>query len=100
MVGAFAAKWRSTGALSIDTDLCGWVLVEPKLAPESFKRLTRKDGRKIWFLAAVPVYKEEMALKISEGADRLEGLFGEFGVTELIDTKRINVAAKTQLPKQ
>jgi hypothetical protein len=86
--------------LSPDTDLCGWVLVEPKLAPDGFKQLTGKDGSKIWFLAAVPVYKEEMALKISEGAMRLEELFEEFGVTELVDTKRINVAARKLPPKQ
>jgi hypothetical protein len=86
--------------LSADTDLCGWVLLEPKLAPDQFKHLARKDGSKIWFLAAVPVYKEEMALKISEGAERLEEIFSEAGITELVDAKRFNVAARHELPEQ
>jgi hypothetical protein len=80
--------------------LCGWVLLEPKLAPDQFKHLARKDGSKIWFLAAVPVYKEEMALKIPEGVERLEEIFSEAGITELVDAKRINVAARHELPEQ
>ena len=86
--------------LSPDTGLCGWVLLEPSLVPNQFKHLTTKDGSKIWFFAAVPVYKEEMALKISEGAQKLERRFKELGVTELVDPKRINVAAKHDLPEQ
>jgi hypothetical protein len=79
---------------SPDTKFCGWVLLEPKLVTEGFKYLTRKEGGQIWFIAAVPVYKEEMELKLSEGAERLEQLFAEFGVTELVDPNRINVAVK------
>jgi len=52
--------------LSATTQLCGWVLAEPKLVPDSFKLLTRPDGAKIFFFAVVPVYKEEMAIKIAE----------------------------------
>ena len=52
------------------------------------------------FLAAVPVYKEEMALKISDGAERLEELFGECGITELVDAKRVNAVAERKLPEQ
>ncbi len=85
---------------STETDLCGWVLLDPKLVPGQFSQLVRKDGSRIWFLAAVPVYKEEMALKISEGAERLADLFGESGVTELVDPKRINVAVERNLPEQ
>jgi suppressor of fused protein SUFU len=85
---------------SEETDLCGWVLLEPKLAPDQFKHLTRRDGSKIRFLAAVPVYKEEMALKISEGSERLEEMLEDSGITELVDGKRSNVAAKKDLPEQ
>jgi Suppressor of fused protein (SUFU) len=85
---------------SPDTELCGWVLMEPKLVSDSFKCLLREDGSKVFFHAAVPVYKEEMAVKIAQGADRLEELFGEYGVTELLDPKRMNVAAKLRSTKQ
>lgn len=80
--------------LSPETQLCGWVLLEPKLVKEEFKLMTRSDGARTWFLAAVPVYKEEMDLKLSNGAERLEELFAQSGVTELVDPKRINVALR------
>jgi hypothetical protein len=60
--------------LSPETELCGWVLLEPKLVEDSFKCLVRKDGSRIFFHAAVPVYREEMAVKIREGAEKFEEL--------------------------
>jgi len=80
--------------LSPDTQLCAWVLLEPKLVGDQFKLMSRSDGAKTWFLAAVPVYKEEMELKLSQGAEKLEELLTAAGVTELVDPKRINVAFK------
>jgi hypothetical protein len=86
--------------LAPDTELCGWVLAEPRLVPEAFKCLTREDGSKIFFHPAVPVYREEMAVKIAEGAEMLEELFTEFGVTELLDPNRVNVGAKQNSTRQ
>lgn len=80
--------------LAPDTSLCGWVLLEPRLVPDNFKIMKRADGGKTWFLAAVPLYKEEMQLKLSQGTEKLEELFASAGVTELIDPKRMNVAMK------
>ena len=80
--------------LAPDTNLCGWILLEPRLVPDEFKIMKRADGGKTWFLGAVPLYKEEMELKLSQGTERLEELFAAAGVTELIDPKRTNVALK------
>ncbi len=80
--------------LSPDTQLCAWALLEPKLVGDQFKLMSRSDGAKTWFLAAVPVYNEEMELKLSQGAEKLEELLTAAGVTELVDPKRINVAFK------
>ncbi len=60
--------------------LCGWVLLEPRLVSDSFKCLARQDGAKVFFHAAVPVYREEIAFKIADGAEKLEALFGEYSV--------------------
>jgi hypothetical protein len=79
---------------SPETKLCGWVLLEPRLVSDRFKVMASDDGRKTLFHAAVPVYKEEMDLKLSEGAERLQDLFVEHGITELVDFKRINAALK------
>lgn len=86
--------------LSSQTDLCGWVLMEPKLVSDEFKRLLRPDGTKVFFHAAVPVYREEMALKIAQGAERLEELFAEFGITELLAPQRVNVAVRDKQQTQ
>lgn len=80
--------------LASDTGLCGWVLLEPKLVNDEFKVMKRSDGVKTWFLAAVPIYREEMDLKLSDGTERLEQLFAAAGVTELVDAKRRNVALR------
>jgi hypothetical protein len=73
-----------------DTGLCGWVLLEPRLVSDAFKVMTADDGKKILFHAAVPVYKEEMELKLRAGAERLQDLFVEKGITELVDPQRSN----------
>lgn len=86
--------------LSTNTQLCGWTLTEPKLVPDSFKLVTRPDGTKIFFFAVVPVYKEEMAIKIAQGAEKLEELFEECAITELIDPNRKNVGATHAPPRQ
>ena len=79
---------------SPEARFCGWVLLEPKLVSDQFKVLTREDGGKTLFHAAVPVFKEEMDLKIANGAERLEDLVAQHGITELVDPNRINVALK------
>jgi len=57
--------------------------------------MTSEDGRKTLFHAAVPVYREEMDLKLREGAEKLQELFVQRGITELVDPLRTNaVSAK------
>ena len=80
--------------LAPDTRLCGWVLLEPSLVKEEFKVMTRSDGSKTWFVAAVPVYKEEMDVKLTQGTEKLQELFSAAGVNELINPTRVNVARK------
>jgi len=78
-----------------ETKLCGWVLLEPQLVSDQFKVMTSEDGRKTLFHAAVPVYREEMDLKLREGAEKLQELFVQRGITELVDPLRTNaVSAK------
>lgn len=79
---------------SAETKLCGWVLLEPRTVSDQFKCRTSKDGRNTVFHAAVPVYKEEMDLKLSERTEHLEDLFVRQEITELVDLNRINVALK------
>ena len=54
------------------------------------------DGRVIRFWSLVPVYREEMDLKLKQGADALLERFDNAGITELVDPVRPNVAKKTR----
>jgi hypothetical protein len=58
------------------TEFCGSMLIPPVELPEEFRVLETEDGREIHFLQMVPLYEEELNLKLYEGAegllDRLE----------------------------
>lgn len=73
------------------TDLCGMMLVPPAQAPELFE-LKMDDGRTIHFWSLLPLYREEMDLKLEKGADALLDLFDQAGVSEVINPARPNVA--------
>ena len=68
-------------------------LMPPYLsAPEDFLRLETKDGTLINFYALIPIYPEEMELKLEEGVDTLLELLDDNNITEVIDIHRKNVA--------
>ncbi|MCM1241831.1 MAG: suppressor of fused domain protein [Roseburia sp.] len=49
-----------------------------------------KDGAKINFLWAIPMYKEEIEYKLSEGFDAMLELFGKVNFPRVLDPKREN----------
>ena len=77
-----------------DTALCGVVLLPPVSTPEAFDTLRIDADKEIRFLAIVPVYREEMDLKLREGSDALVERFGRRDVNDIIQRKRVNVAKK------
>jgi hypothetical protein len=74
-----------------DTDLCCMLLLEPRLAPVEFKKLRMSDSKTVYFLALIPLYKEEMDLKLAQGTDELEVRFSEHAISELFDIRRPNL---------
>jgi len=80
--------------LAPGTRLCGAILRAPQAVPEEFRELRIDDTKTIRFLAVVPLYEEEMALKLREGADALLRLFGEQRVTDVIEPARASVARR------
>lgn len=78
---------------SDSTKLCGWMVIDPQLAPEEFGRLTI-DDRAINFYAIVPLYCQEIDYKLSHGAEKLMERLQKNDVTELIDPNRRNVCKK------
>lgn len=75
-----------------NTDFCCALLSTPALFGPDFLTLHLED-RKIHFLALVPLYREEMELKLRHGVNALLDRFEDAGVTELLDLDRVNVCA-------
>ena len=59
---------------------------------KDFLKLTTEDGTTINFYAIIPIYNEEMEVKLEKGLEPLLLLFDNYKVKELIDTHRRNVA--------
>lgn len=57
-----------------------------------FGKLRLQDGRTVHFYQLVPLYEEERVLKKKQGTAVLLKLFEQYGISQVIDPKRINVA--------
>ena len=73
----------------------GCLLVVPPLRSPQSARLVVSDHVAISFLALMPLYPEEMRLKLRSGAAVLHKLLDNAVLTELIDIRRRNVAGGT-----
>ncbi len=75
-----------------NTRLSSVILLESNTLPAPFLVLKGPGGREIHFLVAVPLYWEELQLKLRKGTHALLDAFASHGVTDLIDPHRTNVA--------
>jgi hypothetical protein len=73
-----------------DTDLCCALLLPPVRVPAAFYDLKLRDGREVNVYGVVPLYAEEMQLKLTCGTDALLERFDDAGVTELLEPRRAN----------
>ncbi len=79
-------------ALAPSTLLAGVLCAPPLLYGPDFAQLTVNPAKTIHFLALVPLYAEEMDLKLAEGTDALLNRLDAHGANELLDEQRVNVA--------
>jgi hypothetical protein len=77
-----------------NTELCCVMLARPALFPPEAWLLTVNEEKTVQFYGLVPLYREEMELKLRQGADALLERLDEHGVTELLDVRRENVCAR------
>lgn len=70
----------------------GAILLLALSAPDEFDELPIDDGRTIEFLSVVPLYPEEMALKLSHGTDALIDLLSDNDIGDVIEPGRNNPA--------
>ncbi|HEX2078893.1 MAG TPA: suppressor of fused domain protein [Longimicrobium sp.] len=76
------------------TRLCGMMLAYPAQYPEGFDTLVVSPGKTLHFWSLLPLYAEEMDLKLREGADALLERMDRAGVMEVVDQARPNVALR------
>lgn len=80
-----------------NTKFVGVMLSPPYWLPRDFFELTVKSGETIGFYSVVPLYAEEMALKLKSGSDELEARFEQQEVDFVLNLARPNVARKKGL---
>jgi hypothetical protein len=81
-----------------NTGFCCWLLWPPALTAEEFVELKIDEHKTVHFMALIPLYEEEMQLKLSEGVDPLIDRLAEAGVTELLDVGRKNTCQRGPWP--
>lgn len=72
----------------------GTILSPPIMFPSEFMTAELRPDKLVKFLAVIPLYSEEMQLKLRDGAEALYDRFDKYKVSELIDPNRKNVAKK------
>jgi hypothetical protein len=77
-----------------DTQLCCMMLAPPLLFGEKFHELKVNDEKTIRFWSVIPLYLEEMELKMKKGSEAVFERFDKFNIDEVIDPVRKNVAKK------
>ncbi|WP_313206361.1 suppressor of fused domain protein [Stenotrophomonas sp.] len=72
----------------------GAIVLPPVTAPEDFGTLQLDDARTIEFMSIVPLYPEEMDLKLKKDAEALLDRFDAKNIQDVIVPGRVNVARK------
>ena len=72
----------------------GAIGLPPVTPPEDFAELVLEDGKVISFMTIIPLYPEEMDLKLKKGAEALLDRFDAKNIQDVIEPGRTNVARK------
>ena len=75
-----------------NTDFVGALLTPPYHLDPDFFQLEAENGDVISFYELIPLYPEEMDLKLQKGTEELERRFEKEGIEFALDTERKNVA--------
>lgn len=77
-----------------NTSLSGVIILPSINVPDDFYRLTVDEGKTIEFFSIVPLYEEEMSLKLSKGSEVLLDKFVKYELNDIIVADRKNVGKK------
>ncbi len=76
-----------------DTRFIGVLVAVPFWMPEEFLELTTESGETIAMMFLIPLYPEEMELKLREGPAALVPGFDAIGLQPALDIRRRNAAS-------
>ena len=76
------------------TKMDSFLITTSRTAPEEFWRLKISEEKTVYFWAVVPLYPEEMKLKLKDGTEPLLDLLAQNNVTELFDPNRKSTVKK------
>lgn len=77
-----------------NTQLSGVLILPSVTVPQGFHSLEINAEKTISFMSIVPLYEEEMNLKLRKGSEALLDRFDKHGITDLILENRKNTAKK------
>lgn len=77
-----------------NTGLCGILILPSVNVPEAFYTLDIDAEKTITFMSLVPLYEEEMNLKLRKGSDALLERFDREDITDIVAENRKNVGKK------
>jgi len=79
-----------------NTEFSGMILAIPSVVEnvDGFFTLNLPNSNEIHFFSLLPLYKDEMDLKLNKGAEILYEKLNKAGVNDVINLKRSNVAKK------
>ena len=80
--------------LSDDVAFTAMLLLPSILLPPDVHRLSTPSGKSIDLFCIVPLYPEELELKLKQGVNALLDRFDRHGVNEMIRRERVNVARR------
>lgn len=76
------------------TELSCAILLPPLSLGEGFMRMQRTDGAEIFFWSVVPLYTQELELKLEKGSDALMDAFDAAGVDDVVRQDRPRALAR------
>ena len=79
---------------SNNTKLSGVIILPPISTPNDFQSLEINKDKVIEFYSVIPLYNEEINLKLSQGTEPLLDKFDKYGINDLIIPDRRNAAKK------
>ncbi|MDH5507882.1 MAG: suppressor of fused domain protein [Anaerolineae bacterium] len=77
-----------------NTKLCCALLSWPQLCEPAFSSLEINSDKRVHFYSFIPIYKEEIKMKLNQGSEVLFEHLAAAGVSELLDPQRPNVAKR------